>query len=139
MSYQIGEVVRVKDINELAYAESKLFNSKSSRRSGMTGTIVDRLYSEANECYVYSIMFDGDATTSRCRFTDDELEYPYSVEALEFRIHRNGKRMEAFLCKEDGTVIECGYGVILYDNPVGITQAATHAMKSMYKKLKGDN
>ena len=64
------------------------------------------------------------------------IDYP--AENLEYRICRNGKHMEAFLCTKDGTIIEHGYGVILYDNPIGVTQAAAHAMKIMYLKLKGD-
>lgn len=137
MSYQIGDYVQVKDTDKLAECENRLYNSRTSRRSGMQGTIVDRLYSEANDRYVYYIMFDGETTASRCKFIDEEIELA-TISNVEFRISRNGNRMEAFLCKEDGTVIECAYGNIRFDNVMGITQAASHAMRTIYHKMKGD-
>ena len=138
MEYQIGEIVRVKDVSELADAESRLFNSKASRRSGMQGLIVDRLYSEANGCYVYYIKFDGDATASRCKFTEEEIEYvPMARTRVEFVIERFGDIINAVMY-EDGIEVDRAYGNIRYDNRIGCAQAASHAMRTMYNKLKGE-
>ena len=136
MSYQIGEIVRVKDKEELGQAENRLFASKASVRSGETGVIVDRLYSEANNCYVYSIKFEGECVASKARFTEDEIEYPiYIAPDIEVKVQRDGRQMVAIMY-EDGKEIGRAYGGIKYDNHIGIAQATSFAMKSLYYKFK---
>lgn len=137
MAYQIGEFVRVKDKQELAEEDNRVFNTRTARRSGESGVIVDRLYSEANECYVYCIKFDGDTTASRCKFTEDEIEYAPTIQDFRFSIERNGNRIYAYMY--DGEeIVESAYGNIAYENNIGITQAASHAMRTIYKRLKGE-
>ena len=138
MEFQIGERIKVKEARNLLEAESRLFNSRTSRRSGMTGQIVDRLYSEANGCYVYNVLFDGESVPSRCKFTEDEIEYEeYLVKEIKFEVCRKGDSMWVTRY-EDGEAMDCAYGHILHDNTIGITQAVSHAMRTMYKKLKGE-
>ena len=138
MEFQIGQRIKVKEAQTLLEAESRLFNSRTSRRSGMTGEIVDRLYSEANECYVYSVLFDGESVPSRCKFTEGEIEYEEClVKEIKFEVFRKGNSMYVTRF-EDGEAIDCAYGHIMHDNTIGITQAASHAIRTMYKKLKGE-
>ena len=135
MEFKINDRVRVKDLEELKGNEDRIFGAKYANRSGECGTIIDRLFSEANQRYVYSVMFDGSKTASRCKFTDAELELAEDPKRYDFSVSRLDDKMYAAMYI-DGEEFDRAWGIISEETDLGILQAASHAMKTLYFRHK---
>ena len=82
MKFNIGDRVRVKDYEEIATSLKKrkteddpsVWNAGKAKCCGLTGEIVDAMYSNAYDKYIYRIHFDGQENRSRADFTEEALE-----------------------------------------------------------------
>ena len=138
MEFNIGERVRVIPYDEIPEQGR---NRRLGMLAGCEGKIVDKMYSEAKEGYVYRIHLDGYDRPSRCDFLGDslelvveeEVEYFHEFEYLE-------KLVVARLYKvEDGEMVEIakGHGHIFHDGAYGVAQAASYALKRICDDLNG--
>lgn len=139
MDYKIGSRVRV---NAFDAIHENIRHRGLGKHAGKEGEIVDVLYSDANECYVYRILFDGASMESRTDFLagmfdiieDEVIEtYTHEIEYLDnvvvvrfFKITDNSKQELAR-----------GHGHIIHEGAIGIAQATSYAMKKIYEKMNG--
>ena len=139
MDYKIGSRVRVKAFDAI---HENIRHRGLGKHAGKEGEIVDVLYSDANECYVYRILFDGASMESRTDFLagmfdiieDEVIEtYTHEIEYLDnvvvvrfFKITDNSKQELAR-----------GHGHIIHEGAIGIAQATSYAMKKIYEKMNG--
>lgn len=146
MAFNIGEQVRVKRYDEIpdtakaniVGGDPHLWSKGKSRNGGKTGRVVDKLYSEAYDCFIYRVVLDGFDKPSRSVFTDECIEaITGDPTSFRFDIQRVGEKIRAILYRTqaDGTESEVGvgYGYILHEGMKGIAQAASYAMKMIYK------
>ena len=139
----IGEKVRVID-REAIPAECKakiaggnpaMWTGPKSRLAGMVGEVVDKLYSEANNCYIYKLHLDGFDRTSNALFVGDDLE---EIRKSEYRFEV--KILGDVVCARmlDGeTQIGIGHGHVFHGGALGFMQAASFAMKRCYEDMGG--
>ena len=147
--FNIGDQIRVKRYDEIpetrkaktVCGDPHLWNQGKARQGGKFGTIVDKLYSHAYGCNVYRIMIDGYDRASRNVFTDECIE-EIRENPLDFRyeITRADDKIRATLYRRDtdGTEakVASGFGYVFNENMQGIAQAASYALKMIYKNNK---
>lgn len=135
--FNIGDRVRVKDYCDIPEEhQSRGF----ARLCGEIGEITDKLYSEGNQGYVYSIQFDNYTAKSvkmwkaeLLDLVDESVSYSYEFEYLD-----NLVVARLFELREDSkTEIARGHGHIIHEGVVGIAQAASYALKRIYYKMSG--
>ena len=109
----------------------------------MVGTVTDKCWSEAADQTVYFVKFDGRTSQSVCRFTADDLE-PEAGETKQiskaeytFQVDHADNIVIAIMYA-DGEEIARAHGHIIHKNEIGIAQAASYALKLIYRNLKGD-
>lgn len=135
-SYNIGDRVVTKDYADLPI---KLKNRTIGEVCGKQGTIVDKLYSEAYDCFIYKIQIDGYATVSNVSWTADALELiPETIEpSWNYDIYKAENLVIAILYDENHEEIARGHGHIIHEGILGIAQAASYACKKIYEKIGG--
>ena len=149
MAFNIGDQVRVKRYDEIpdthkanmVGGDPHLWNQGKSRNGGKTGKIIDKLYSEAYGCNIYRVILDGYDRPTRSVFTDDCIEeIQENPTDFRFDIQRLDEKVRAVLYRRqaDGSEAEIGvgYGYILHENMEGIAQAASYAMRMLFKKTE---
>lgn len=139
MDFKIGSRVRVKAFDAI---HESIRHRGLGKHAGKEGEIVDVLYSDANECYVYRILFDGASMESRTDFlagmfdvVEEEVDeaYDYEIEYLE-------NVVVARLYKITGdtrTELARGHGHIIHEGAIGVAQAASYALKRIYERMNG--
>ena len=138
MEFKIGDRVQVK---EYADIPEDIRNKSIARLSGHIGTVEDKLWSDYNECYVYSIRFDGSSRKSSFMWTEDYLdkheehptEYKYEIEVSD-------NVVIAYLYEIVGdtkTLVARGHGHIMHEGEIGIAQAGSYALKRLYLHVNG--
>jgi hypothetical protein len=141
MEYKIGRRVRIRQFDDI---HESIRHKGLGRNAGKEGEIVDILYSDANECYVYRIHFDGCATESRTDYLvgmfdviEDEVTetYTHEIEYLD-----NVVVVRFYKVTDDSKQeLARGHGHIIHDGAIGIAQATSYAMKRVYEKMNGGN
>lgn len=138
MELKIGDRVKVK---EYAQIPEDLRTKAIAAMSGDVGTVVDKLYSEYNEGYVYRVKFDVCDKISSKMWTEDFLdkfeEHPTEYK-YEFVVEDSV--VVAFLYEIVGdkkTLIARGHGHIMHNGALGIAQASSYALKRIYMDLNG--
>lgn len=138
MEFNIGDRVRVRRYDDLP-EETK--NKGLGKHAGKDGEIVDIMYSNAKDCYVYRIRFDGCDIPSRTDFIEgtfdliselEKAEYTYEFEYLE-----NLVVARLYEIKGDSKkLLARGHGHIFHDGVLGIAQAASYALKRIYRHFE---
>jgi hypothetical protein len=139
MEFKIGSRVRIREFDDI---DESIRHKGLGKHAGKEGEIVDVLYSDANECYVYRIQFDGCRRESTTDFLcgmfdiieDEVIEtYTHEIEYLDnvvvvrfFKVTDNYKQELAR-----------GHGHIIHDGAIGIAQATSYAMKRIYERMNG--
>jgi hypothetical protein len=136
--YNIGDRVVIR-----AYEDTPVESRTKgmARLSGKKGTIVDKLYSECFDGFVYTIKFDEYEAPSKKMWTAEmfyilneipvnyEYEFDYLEDVVVAKLYEvNG---------DTKTEIERGHGHIIHEGALGIAQAASYALKKLYEKLNG--
>ena len=146
MAFNIGDQVRVKRFDEIPATrkanmvggDPHLWNQGKSRSGGKTGKVIDKLYSEAYGCNIYRVILDGYDRPTRNVFTDECIEMiQENPTDFSYDIRRIDDKIRAILYRKqaDGSLDEIGvgYGYILHENMEGIAQAASYAMRMLFK------
>ncbi len=132
MPFNIGDVVRKKSVFTKAPAEK--------------GTIVDKMYSEADSKFIYKVCFANDNVTFKGFYSEESLElWEEIVKAnvyyiVETEILENVAVVKILKREENSTVREeivRGHGHIIHEGDVGIVQALSYALKKAYEKING--
>ncbi len=139
MEFKIGSRVRIRAFDNI---HDSIKHRGLGKHAGKEGEIVDVLYSDANECYIYRIQFDGCSTESRTDFLagtfdiiEDEVyeEYTYEFEILEnvvvARLYR--------VTEDSKQEVSRGHGHIIHEGVRGIAQAASYACRKIWEKVDG--
>ena len=135
----IGQIVKIKEFDQLPMG---LQTQKFKGLAGFEAEIIDRLYSEAAENYVYTLRLTGARTVPVMVFPEDALEiveedpteYTHEIEYLDnvvlviFYEVKKGKKTE----------LARGHGHIIHEGALGVAQAASYAMKRCYDQLNVD-
>lgn len=137
MEFNIGDRVRVKKYEDIP---EQIKSRGIAKVSGKDGEIVDKLWSGAKGETIYRIRFDGADRTSSIDFSSksidliSELEkksYQYEFDYLEkvvvARLYEVGEDYK--------TEIARGHGHIIHEGAEGIAQAASYALKRIYKNI----
>lgn len=135
MEFKIGDRIITKSYQDLP---AKLKNTATARVCGKEGVIVDKLYSEANNVYVYRIHLDGYDAASKAAWTADALDLVPEKAPVTYRFEIEiAENLAIARMFEEGSDEELasGHGHIFHDGAVGIAQATSYAFKRMTEKL----
>jgi hypothetical protein len=139
--FNINDVVIIKEYEDVP---KELRTNGMARLSGERGTIIDRMFSEANDCYVYTIQFDNYTAISHKKWRAEHLS-PWvekkTTYYFESEIADNVVIVILYEENEDGTVTEIArnHGHIIHEGPIGIAQAHSYASKKLYERVGGFN
>ena len=141
MEFNISDRVRVRQYEDLP---EEIKNIGLGKHAGKDGEIVDVMYSNAKDCYVYRIQFDGCDTHSRTDFVEGSFDLISELEkatyTYEFEFAENLVIARFYEIKGDSKkMIARGHGHIFHDGALGIAQAGSYALKKIYKLLEGDD
>lgn len=134
MEFNIGDKVRVRPYEKLT---DDIKNKGLAKAAGKEGEIVDVVYSNAKDIYIYKIRFDDCKMISRTDFPEGSLDlvsdlepatYTYEIEVLENLV------VARLYQVEDGkkTEVAKGHGHIFHDGAYGVAQAASYACKRLW-------
>ena len=140
INYQIGDRVRVCDFERFP---EHMKNPACAKVAGKVGTIIDALWSYANNCTIYTIHLDGYDRPSKVAFTEGSFErfkeevqeektYTYEVECLENLVVA---RLYEIVGGQK-TEIARGHGHVFHKGAFGIAQAASYALKRIWFDLE---
>lgn len=144
MAFNIGDQVRIKRYDEIPQAaKSKkigsnphLWNCGKARLCGMVGRVVDKLYSEAYDCNVYRVHFDGMDKPSYTSFVDDNMEpFKEGRPEVSFETKISGDTVIVEMYRKSGAnkdLVSSGHGYIYSEGLEGIAQAAAYALKMIW-------
>ena len=151
MEFNIGDRIKVKEYRELSDDQKskrnenpRCFTSRKACLCGLVGKIVDKMYSEAYDAFVYKVLFDGCELPSSSSFTadafhllpaKDHVEYTYDIAVEDNVVVANLYEIRG----GERKWIARGHGHILNDGINGYAQAASYALKKIYEKLNGGN
>lgn len=139
MEFNIGDRVRVRRYNDIP---DGIKNKGLAKHAGEDGEIVDIMYSNAKDCYVYKLHFDGIARPCITDFPEgsfdliaelDQAAYSYEFEFLENVVVARLYETKGDERKEIGL----GHGHIFHSGAYGIAQAASYALKRIASDLNG--
>lgn len=139
MEFNIGDRVRVKKYEDIP---SEVRHKGMAKQAGNDGEIVDALWSNAKDCYVYKIHFDGYDRPSHTEFVEEtidlvsELDKPTYTYEFEFLENLVIARLYEIVGEQKYEVAR-GHGHIFHDGIDGIAQAASYALKKIYEELNG--
>ena len=148
---KIGDRVKVKNWEEIedskkisasSEGDPRFWSRGKAKTCGKVGKIVDRLFSEAFNCYTYTVQFDGADYPSRSSFDEDSLVLFNEEKRYHYEIESDGTKVNAILYETDAygvsTEVARGRG-FLYENGVaGFAQAASYALKQIYDTFRGE-
>ena len=139
MEFNIGDRVRIRQYNDMP---DGIRHKGLAKRTGDDGEIVDIMYSNANDCFVNKIHFDGFDRASNTDFPEGSFDLISELDqakyAYEFDILHNV--VLAKLYEIDGdkkTEIGRGHGHIIHSGAFGVAQAASYALKRIATDLGG--
>ena len=137
--FNIGDVVVVKEYFDVP---EELRTKGMARLVGKKGTVVDKLYSAREECYLYSVQFDDFNTISRKSWNAEHLDLyveKKTTYCLDMDVADGVVIGVLYEVSEDGseTEIARGHGHIIHEGVMGIAQALSYATKKIYEKLGG--
>ena len=139
MEFKIGDRVRVRRFEDIP---DEVKNKGMGKSAGKDGEIVDIMYSNAKDCYMYRIQFDGKATHSQTDFPEGSFDLISELEqatyTYEFEYAENLVIARLYETKGDEkTEIGIGHGHIFHGGVFGIAQAASYALKRIASDLNG--
>ena len=107
--------------------------------TNLTGSVTDVLHSETGSEIRYLVDLDGsDAYASNNMvYRERELE-PFQEKQKDYKFEiEMADNVVVAVAYEDGMAIARGHGHIMHDNLLGISQAASYAMRKCYEALGG--
>lgn len=134
----IGDIVKIKPREELP---ADLLTTRMTSLCGMEAEIIDRLWSESEDGYLYRVRLTGAKTVPVELFpeealdlvVDEPVEYDFETEVLD-----NVVVVRFYEMRDDERVeLAKGHGHIIHDGAYGIAQATSYALKRIYQSMGG--
>lgn len=137
MEFNIGDRVRVRQYEDLP---EEIKNKGLGKHAVKQGEIVDVMYSNAKDCYLYKICFDDCDIPSRTDFPEGSFDLVSELEKAtykyEFEFLENLVVARLYEVTEDSkTEIAKGHGHIFHEGVYGVAQASSYALKRIYERL----
>lgn len=138
MIYKIGDRVRVRQYEDIP---EEARNRGLGKQAGKEGIISDILQSSIKNCVVYRITFDGCNMPSRTDFVEGTFDLVSKLDKpaydFEFEYLENLVVARLYEYKDNHKkLVARGHGHIFHDGVLGIAQAASYALKKLYKFLE---
>lgn len=137
MEFNIGDRVRVRQYDDLP---NEIKHRGLGKQAGKDGEIVDVMFSNAKDCYIYRIRFDDCDTPSRTDFPEgsfdliSDLEKPVYTYDFEFLDNLVIARLYEVV-EDKKWEIARGHGHIIHEGLVGIAQASSYALKKILEAV----
>ena len=148
--FNIGDRIRIKTWDEIEPSlkvkamegNPHTWTTAKAKACGQVGKIVDILWSNAYDCNIYSIQFDGMDQPSNSKFDEDAMVLLPAEDEAEwhYEIHLEGNVVIATLYETfngQTRMVERGYAKIFHDGVIGYAQATSYAMKKLYENING--
>lgn len=137
MKFNIGDRVRIRRYTDIP---EEIRHKGFAKNIGKDGEIVDIVYSNAQDCYMYRIHFDGYAQRSHTDFPEGSFdlipELSEATYAYEFEFLNNTVVARLYEIRGDEkTEIGLGHGHIFHHGAFGVAQAASYALKRIAADL----
>lgn len=127
MELKINDRVKVKNFDNLPEDRR---NRNWGKVGGKTGVVLDKLYSEAEQAYIYKLMLDGATAPSSIDFTDDMLEKVAGGGTISVLVTVEENLVIVRLYQGDKE-IRCNHGHIFHEGVAGVAQAVSYASKRL--------
>lgn len=139
MEFNIGDRVRVRRYNDIP---DSIKNKGIGKSAGKDGEIVDVMYSNAKDGFVYRILFDENTRPSHTDFPEGSFDLISDLEqtayTYEFEFLDNVVVARLYEIKGDEkTEIGLSHGHIFHRGAFGVAQAASYALKRIASDLNG--
>lgn len=111
---------------------------------GETGQIVDRMYSERDKDYYYSVSYDTREEGETFIEDGESIREVVDVDADTYEVESeilNNVCIAKVYRKENGGKKEIcrGHGHIIHEGDIGVVQALSYAFKKAYEKINNGN
>ena len=132
MDFKIGDKIKVVSYEKLPIEHK---NKGVARACGREGKIIDKLFSNKENRYIYKVQLHAYNEPSSISFTDDMLLPAGGGNTLSLRaaIEPDGVAIEMY--KGDTRIKRC-FGRLLYDGEYGIAQAASWAARLLMQSFE---
>lgn len=113
-----------------------------STRHNNTGVVEDKLFSNRQGVWLYTIRLDGACIPIYTPLTGDELEPVVDEKTYRYEITQAGNVMVAVMYEIDGDTekeIHRAHGHIMHEGLIGVAQAASYAAKRIYVGMNDGN
>ena len=148
--FSIGDIVRIRDYDsipqekkaKIAYGDPSVITPRKSALCGKTVEIIDRLYSEQFESYIYRVKEQDADRPSRAEFTEDFLEEIDMTVRYVCEVNDGGNVIVATIyeeCNGELKQIAKGHGHVIHEGALGFTQALSYALKRAYQRLQDES
>jgi hypothetical protein len=148
--FSIGDIVKIRDYDSIpqdkktksACGDPSLITPRKSALCGKTVEIVDRLYSEQFDSYIYRVKEKDADRPSRSEFTADFLE-PIDISVKYVcEVEDGGNVIIASIYEEQNgqrRQVAKGNGHVIHEGALGFTQALSYALKRAYQRLQDES
>lgn len=132
--FYVGDKVVVKAFEQLPEA----FRTRGAKKiCGKDGVIVDKLYSQTREEFMYRVHREGFNTTWPAAALELYLEEPISWR-VDVEVLHNAVVARCIEVKNSAErVVARGHAHILHDGVLGVVQAASFACRRLYEEVGG--
>lgn len=148
--FSIGDIVKIRDYDSIpqdkktktAYGDPSLITPRKSSLCGKTVEIVDRLYSEQFDSYIYRVKEQDADRPSRSEFTEDFLEPVDMSVKYVCEVDDGGNVIIASIYEEQNgqrRQVAKGHGHVIHEGALGFTQALSYALKRAYQRLQDES
>lgn len=119
-------------------------HSPMAHATGKRATVIDRMYSELENCNIFRVQIDGSRSPEAVHYKENDLsivndvKLNYSGYKVEIEVAENV--VVATMYKVDNgrkEIVNCGHGHIMHDGYIGIAQATSYACKKLYERVNG--
>ena len=141
MEFNIGDRVRIKSYENLP---EQIKSRSIAKLCHKDGEVIDKLWSGMRGCNVYAIQFDGSDRPSTIFFPAKAMDLIADITKVsftyEFEYLDNVVVARFFEVEDDRkTEIARGHGHIIHEGAQGIAQAASYALKKIYRIIESQN
>ena len=119
-------------------------HSTMAHATGKRATVIDRLYSEKENCNLFRVRLDGQKQSESNSYKESDLsainEAVDQKDSFSVEVAFQDNLAIATLYKSNNgqkEVVEIGHGHVFYNGAVGIAQATSYACKKLLEKING--
>lgn len=132
MDFKIGDKIRVVSYEELPLERK---NKGVARACDREGVIIDKLFSNKENRYIYKVQLHAYNEPSSISFTDDMLTLTGGGNNLKLKVTIEPDGVAVELYRGD-VRLKRGFGRLLYEGEYGVAQAASWAAKMIMRSYE---